>query len=824
MKNLRCEQFVYEGRGGNNNQFDTLSDCERFCSPQPGTQKYVTSPTTTSVRPPAPASVPVPQPPIPQPPLRPVATEPVRDKQTIEDILDYDEKVSYKKGSIVDELLSNKYGKLQLTQFVDASDPASSNNVPPSGATGNSIDNRGPSILGPDPPAESVSSPGSQPKPPAVQAAKTVVHKERIPETSANKAAVPERRKEIYKAEPLPSKPPATGNENLPIVGPSPPMSVNYQTGEVKNKASGIRTFLQSNSRAIIEDSDLTEGQEDRKDSLSCPNGLQELRYADGRPVMCLPGKNQCPEKSVCFFNGMDFFCCPNEEDPYDKHVFGGYGGEEIKHGYKVFGPLNIRRLMDEVPLRVRRQARSIRTRRQASSNIFSSAPAAFNIDSITAPLRFDDEKPRTVSRAQRMRVNPAPPHHGNPICIEPLVTGDCAAAHLRYYYDRDSDKCRLFYYTGCKGNNNNFGSIVDCQRLCVLGGQRPRPESADSTPPPILQGQCPDGKTPLGGSAPVLCGNTTDSIGCPAGYYCLHGPPDVCCANSEPEERIPSGLEKKVEKESVRFAPEVRGVPRAHARNILLSTPKYMCPDASDPLMASNGEPIGCGAGFDGMKLCPKGFYCAIDVEKQSRMCCPLYGAAERVPTEQGSTPYLGRRPSNPGEVLERGSLPSDQSEFITKAMKEKMQERKRQKVETTTSVFAEESEELEDDMEDEEDENGMAHLMLKPAEAPKTIAATGLTTALPESEDEHIIDLPTEPPAVEEMPVAKTVEDKSVCHIKPSEGRACREDEVPPRTNLHYFYSPKDRRCKLYFYRGCGGNANRFEKKADCERLCLS
>uniref|UniRef100_A0A1I7X3A6 BPTI/Kunitz inhibitor domain-containing protein n=1 Tax=Heterorhabditis bacteriophora TaxID=37862 RepID=A0A1I7X3A6_HETBA len=32
MRNLRCEQFVYEGQGGNSNQFETLSDCERFCS------------------------------------------------------------------------------------------------------------------------------------------------------------------------------------------------------------------------------------------------------------------------------------------------------------------------------------------------------------------------------------------------------------------------------------------------------------------------------------------------------------------------------------------------------------------------------------------------------------------------------------------------------------------------------------------------------------------------------------------------------------------------------------------------------------------------
>lgn len=55
-----------------------------------------------------------------------------------------------------------------------------------------------------------------------------------------------------------------------------------------------------------------------------CPNGLNAMQYSDGRPVMCLPGLNQCPDKSVCFYNGLDYFCCPNEDDPYDHHIFGG--------------------------------------------------------------------------------------------------------------------------------------------------------------------------------------------------------------------------------------------------------------------------------------------------------------------------------------------------------------------------------------------------------------------------------------------------------------------------------------------------------------------
>ena len=45
------------------------------------------------------------------------------------------------------------------------------------------------------------------------------------------------------------------------------------------------------------------------------------------------------------------------------------------------------------------------------------------------------------------------------------------------------------------------------------------------------------------------------------------------------------------------------------------------MCPDASDPLMAENGMPAVCGAGFDGVKMCPKGYYCAIDGAKGCKL-----------------------------------------------------------------------------------------------------------------------------------------------------------------------------------------------------------
>jgi len=68
-----------------------------------------------------------------------------------------------------------------------------------------------------------------------------------------------------------------------------------------------------------------------------------------------------------------------------------------------------------------------------------------------------------------------------------------------------------------------------------------------------------------------------------------------------------------------------------------------------------------------------------------------------------------------------------------------------------------------------------------------------------------------------------SKPIRDKSVCFLRPNEGRPCKEDEPSPLSNLQFFYSAKDRVCKVYFYRGCGGNANRFESKNDCEKYCM-
>lgn len=52
--------------------------------------------------------------------------------------------------------------------------------------------------------------------------------------------------------------------------------------------------------------------------------------------------------------------------------------------------------------------------------------------------------------------------------CYTPKDEGVCAANVTRYYFNARYTKCETFRYTGCGGNNNNFVSMEDCERVCA--------------------------------------------------------------------------------------------------------------------------------------------------------------------------------------------------------------------------------------------------------------------------------------------------------------------------------------------------------------------
>ena len=52
--------------------------------------------------------------------------------------------------------------------------------------------------------------------------------------------------------------------------------------------------------------------------------------------------------------------------------------------------------------------------------------------------------------------------------CKQPIAVGSCHRREKRWYFDKRSQLCRAFYYSGCGGNNNNFESIENCEQMCV--------------------------------------------------------------------------------------------------------------------------------------------------------------------------------------------------------------------------------------------------------------------------------------------------------------------------------------------------------------------
>lgn len=51
--------------------------------------------------------------------------------------------------------------------------------------------------------------------------------------------------------------------------------------------------------------------------------------------------------------------------------------------------------------------------------------------------------------------------------CLLAPKQGSCNGDETRYYYDPETDECKIFTYTGCSGNANNFESKDGCEFTC---------------------------------------------------------------------------------------------------------------------------------------------------------------------------------------------------------------------------------------------------------------------------------------------------------------------------------------------------------------------
>ncbi|NXH13877.1 TFPI1 inhibitor, partial [Bucco capensis] len=60
----------------------------------------------------------------------------------------------------------------------------------------------------------------------------------------------------------------------------------------------------------------------------------------------------------------------------------------------------------------------------------------------------------------------------GHSVCAMKADEGPCKAIHIRYYFNIQSRECEIFEYGGCHGNENNFLTLEECQKKCVVTGQ----------------------------------------------------------------------------------------------------------------------------------------------------------------------------------------------------------------------------------------------------------------------------------------------------------------------------------------------------------------
>nr|XP_021518958.1 WAP four-disulfide core domain protein 8 [Meriones unguiculatus] len=82
--------------------------------------------------------------------------------------------------------------------------------------------------------------------------------------------------------------------------------------------------------------------------------------------------------------------------------------------------------------------------------------------------------------------------------CMLPLEAGNCGGNENRWYFDSERQQCRSFKFTGCHGNVNNFLSMSDCRKACILI---------------VKKGQCPLFPLQTRMECPSSCKNDMDCL-----------------------------------------------------------------------------------------------------------------------------------------------------------------------------------------------------------------------------------------------------------------------------------------------------------------------
>ncbi|XP_077551062.1 actinia tenebrosa protease inhibitors-like isoform X2 [Haemaphysalis longicornis] len=79
-----------------------------------------------------------------------------------------------------------------------------------------------------------------------------------------------------------------------------------------------------------------------------------------------------------------------------------------------------------------------------------------------------------------------------NPVCYLPKEIGPCFGYFPRFYYNSTYERCEKFIYGGCRGNDNNFNTVEECQNTCKNTTRVQTLEDVEAVRYPLIQTTTP--------------------------------------------------------------------------------------------------------------------------------------------------------------------------------------------------------------------------------------------------------------------------------------------------------------------------------------------
>uniref|UniRef100_A0A915AR37 BPTI/Kunitz inhibitor domain-containing protein n=1 Tax=Parascaris univalens TaxID=6257 RepID=A0A915AR37_PARUN len=209
-------------------------------------------------------------------------------------------------------------------------------------------------------------------------------------------------------------------------------------------------------------------------------------------------------------------------------------------------------------------------------------------------------------------------PNAGDPCTQLPKYIGIGVHSLTRWSYDPVEKKCFSFQYRGLKGNENNFVSKEACEAKC-----------------PVFENPCRVGEPYMTGNRPQICG---PQFSCPEKYFCHIGAEHRCCCLMQGNDPCTQALEQgqgsyslqrwywnAASQQCISFA--YRGLKGTQNNFLTQQDCERTCHafqnpcSLGNPQLTQDGRPLACSAA---QNTCSSTYWCHFGAVSQTTVCCP--------------------------------------------------------------------------------------------------------------------------------------------------------------------------------------------------------